>query len=65
MDNKSRTRQFLQMLAVFVYASLTIGTVATALNSKPGAFLTVVSLLTLVCNGVICYLAGKKIANEE
>lgn len=65
MDNKSRTRQFLQMLAVFVYASLTIGTVATALNSKPGAFLTVVSLLTLVCNGVICYLAGKKIAKDE
>lgn len=65
MDNKSRTTQFFQMLAVFVYASLTIGTVATALNPKPGAFPTVVSLLTLVCNGVICYLAGKKIANEE
>lgn len=65
MDNKSRTRQFLQMLAVFIYGSLTIGTVATALNSKPGAFLTVVSLLMAVCNAVICYLVGKKIANEE
>lgn len=53
------------MLAVFLYASLTIGTVATALNSHPGAFLTVVSVLLLVCNGVICYLAGKKIANKE
>lgn len=65
MDNKSRTRHFLQMLAVFVYASLTIGTVSTALNSKPGAFLAVVSLLTLVCNGVICYLAGKQIVKDE
>ena len=65
MDNKTRTRHFAVMLAVFVYASLTIGTVATALNSKPGAFPTVVSQLTLVCNLAICFCVGRKVVKED
>jgi len=64
MDNKDRTKSFFMMLAVFIYASLTIGTVATALNSAPGPFLTVVAVLLFACNAAICYIIGKRIANK-
>ena len=65
MDNKTRTRHFAVMLAVFVYASLTIGTVATALNSFPGTFLSIVALVLLACNLAICFCVGRKVVKED
>lgn len=60
MDNKTRTKHFFVMLALFIYASLTVGTVATALNSLPGPFFTVVGLLMAAGNVAMCVYVGKR-----
>jgi len=64
MTNKEKTISFLKALVVFIYLSLTIGTVATALNSKPNTFFTIVSVALLACNLALCIRAILKIANK-
>lgn len=65
MDNKTRTRHFFIMLIVGIYLSLTVGTVATALNATPGPFLTVVAVLLGACNAAVCFLVGRKVWNDD
>ena len=53
------------MLIVGIYLSLTVGTVATALNATPGPFLTVVAVLLGACNAAVCFLVGRKVWNDD
>ena len=61
-------KNFLKTLVIFIWASIAIGTTATALNATPGAFLSIVSVLNLAVNGFAIYKVAKgewKFKKEE
>lgn len=60
MDNKERLKEFLKAATLIAWGSISIGTTATALNSFPGAFLSVVSVLNLAATGLAMYRIVKK-----
>ena len=59
MDDKERFEKFAKVLVIILWASIAIGTSATALNSFPGAFLVAVSLLILAVNGFAIYKVAR------
>jgi len=59
MDDKERFEKFLKVLFIILWASIAIGTTATALNSFPGAFLVVISLLNLAVTGFALYKVAR------
>jgi len=59
MDDKERFEKFAKVLVLIVWASIAIGTSATAMNSFPGAFLVVISLLNLAVNGFAIFKVAR------
>lgn len=64
-ENKSRLEKGLKVLAVFVYALITIITCAAVWNAGVGAFLSITALVLLVLNGYVIYNEVKKIKEDE
>lgn len=60
MDDKDRMRDFMKGIGLFLWGSVAIGTTATALNSFPGTFPAVISVLNLVTTAVAMYKLLKK-----
>lgn len=64
-ENKSRLEKGLKVLAVFVYALITIITCAAVWNAGVGAFLSVVAFALLASNGYMIYNEVKKLKEDK
>ena len=64
-ENKSRLEKGLKVLAIFVYALITIITCAAVWNAGVGAFLSVVAFALLASNGYMIYNEVKKLKEDK
>ena len=64
-ENKSRLEKGLKVLAIFVYALITIITCAAVWNAGGGAFLSVVAFALLASNGYMIYNEVKKLKEDK
>ena len=63
-DNKLRLAYGLKMIALGLWALLTIITCAGVWNSCPEGFVKWMALALLICNGLVIFFYGKRIRKE-
>lgn len=54
-------KEYLKILAIFLYVAITIITCSAVWNSKPGAFISIVAVILMAVNGYIAYRYGKEL----
>ena len=64
-ENEYKLNKALEILALFIYAMLTIATCAAVWNSRPGVSVSIFAILLFLANGYVVYRKVKKLTDEE